>query len=231
MPWKTALAKTRYGLLLTDCNMPVMDGFALTQAIRRLEKPEDRLPIVALTANALQGEDKRCIAAGMDDYLSKPVELDRLRKRLERWLSPTAPVVALLSLPQVAKAARPNDAVFDLAMLTEYCGSDPEAMRETSGLYVESLKSDLASLLAAIGQKDAEGAEMYAHRIKSAARAVGGQAIVDFSEQAEDAAHARNWSDIDLLVVSLGEAVDEIDRVFLAKVESGDWSFPQPAAG
>jgi PAS domain S-box-containing protein len=226
-----ALAKTRYGLLLTDCNMPVMDGFALTEAIRRLEKPGNRLPIVALTANALQGEDKRCIAAGMDDYLSKPVELERLRKRLERWLSPAAPAAVSIPPAQAEKAAHPNDAVFDLALLSEYCGDDPEAMRETLGLYVESLKSDLASLLAAIGRKDAEGAEMYAHRIKGAARAVGGQAIVEYSERAEHAAHARSWSTMDLLVVPLGEAVEEIDRVFLTKVESGDWGFPQSAAG
>lgn len=68
--------------------MPVMDGFEMTEAIRQIEKSEDLvpIPIIAITANALDGEADRCLASGMDDYLAKPVELSALGQVLERWL-------------------------------------------------------------------------------------------------------------------------------------------------
>ena len=82
-----------YALLLADLHMPVMDGYALTRAIRAQEAAVaeqciPRLPILALTANALRGEDSHARAAGMDDYLTKPISLDHLRAALERWLPP-----------------------------------------------------------------------------------------------------------------------------------------------
>jgi CheY-like chemotaxis protein len=81
-----------YDLILMDCHMPGMDGFAATAAIRRAEaaahkdgEPPRRVPIIAFTANAMQGDRERCLAAGMDDHLSKPFRLDTLKSTLERW--------------------------------------------------------------------------------------------------------------------------------------------------
>ena len=76
----------RYSLLLTDCHMPVMDGFELTALIRQQEPAGTRLPIVAVTANAMLGESERCLAHGMDDYLCKPLRMDDLKLLLQRWL-------------------------------------------------------------------------------------------------------------------------------------------------
>lgn len=75
-----------YALLLTDCDMPKMDGFQLTTAIRREEPHGKRIPIVAVTANAMQGAVERCLENGMDDYLLKPVSLDKLEAMLAKWL-------------------------------------------------------------------------------------------------------------------------------------------------
>jgi len=76
----------RYALLLTDCHMPHLDGFGLTAAIRAAEPPGTRLPIIAITANAMQGEAQRCREGGMDDYLSKPLRMNELAPMLEQWL-------------------------------------------------------------------------------------------------------------------------------------------------
>ena len=82
-----ALRKSRYGLLLTDCEMPVMDGYALATEIRSSTTESFRnIPIVAVTANALQGSAEKCLAAGMNDYLSKPVALQQLADKLDAWL-------------------------------------------------------------------------------------------------------------------------------------------------
>jgi CheY-like chemotaxis protein len=76
----------RYALLLSDCHMPNLDGCGLTEAIRQAEPHGARLPIIAVTANAMQGEAQRCRERGMDDYLSKPLRMTELAPMLEKWL-------------------------------------------------------------------------------------------------------------------------------------------------
>jgi CheY-like chemotaxis protein len=77
-----------WDLILMDCQMPVMDGFEATRAIRTMQGGARHIPIVAVTANALVGEREKCIAAGMDDYLAKPIDRDALAALINRWLQP-----------------------------------------------------------------------------------------------------------------------------------------------
>ena len=81
----TAIGTGRYALVLMDCQMPEMDGFAATAAIRQREQLGQHLPIIAMTANAMAGDRERCLAAGMDDYLAKPIRLAELSAVLARW--------------------------------------------------------------------------------------------------------------------------------------------------
>lgn len=93
-------ARSRYQLILMDCHIPEMDGFEATAEIRRREPQTDHVPIIALTGNALQTDCEKCLAAGMDDYLTKPVDLDKLRLMLGRWCPQTEiPPSSLTSSP------------------------------------------------------------------------------------------------------------------------------------
>ncbi|MFN0102885.1 MAG: response regulator [Bryobacteraceae bacterium] len=83
-----AIGRKRYDLILMDCHMPVMDGWAAATAIRELERGRTRTPIIALTANAMTGDRERCIQAGMDDYLTKPLSLPQLHAQLTKWAAP-----------------------------------------------------------------------------------------------------------------------------------------------
>src|SRR5271165_776277 len=79
-----ALSRLTYSLIFMDCQMPEMDGFEACREIRK-QWPESRIPIVAITANAMKGDRERCLAAGMDDYVSKPFKQEDLRLVIERW--------------------------------------------------------------------------------------------------------------------------------------------------
>ena len=103
-----AVGQQDFDVVLMDVQMPVMDGFQATQAIRKLADPKKaRLPIIAMTAHALKGDAERCLEAGMDGYISKPVKGEELIELVERMAErPAGP--ASTQLPQSAEAASPD---------------------------------------------------------------------------------------------------------------------------
>jgi two-component system, sensor histidine kinase and response regulator len=86
-----ASARTRYAAILMDCQMPEMDGYEATGAIRRREADGPHVPIIALTAHAMTGDRERVLSAGMDDYVTKPVSLELLKRVLQRWITAEVP--------------------------------------------------------------------------------------------------------------------------------------------
>ena len=87
----SAFRSGRYDAVLMDCQMPEMDGYEATAAIRQLEGSESHLPIIAMTAAAMDGDRERCMAAGMDDFITKPVRLEAVSTVLERWVAEPEP--------------------------------------------------------------------------------------------------------------------------------------------
>jgi signal transduction histidine kinase/CheY-like chemotaxis protein len=178
----------RYGLILTDCNMPEMSGYELARTIRGREVREGRARtvIIACTANALRGEAENCFAAGMDDYVSKPVDLIQLHAKLELWLpDPAAPRAATEEGGPAANAPP-----LDERALREISGDDPALRRELMTQFRSADDEDAARLFEAINARDMEGVVQAAHRIRGAGSAVGAHALVAAATSMESAARS-----------------------------------------
>lgn len=152
----------RYALLLTDLHMPEMDGYALSEAIRLEEGGRVRMPILALTANALRGEASRALASGMDEYLTKPVRLPLLRAALEKWLPAAVPAQAGDDMPAL-----------DLRVLRGLVGDDAVVVAELLRDFHDALARDADALRAAWRAGDPGKMAGIAHRLKSSCRSVG----------------------------------------------------------
>jgi len=189
--WRTG----RYALLLTDCNMPHMDGFALTEAIRQAEPMGTRLPIVAITANAMQGEADRCLARGMDDYLSKPMRMENLSPMLMRWLpkqSDCGPTPAQAApRPASQAAAKPASShllhVWHHATLGEMVGDDASVQRGVLEKYLRGAESQLQAIAFATANAKYDAAADLAHALKSSSRMVGAVLLGELAEAMETA--------------------------------------------
>jgi CheY-like chemotaxis protein/HPt (histidine-containing phosphotransfer) domain-containing protein len=177
-----------YALLLTDLHMPEMDGYQLTAAIRDDEAGKRRIPIVALTANALKGEAEHCRAAGMDDYLSKPARLADLKIMLKKWLP--AAVDAGADSPDAQATATPPAVPVDVSVLMGLVGDDPDVIHELLQDFRVSAAKTAAELRAACVAGQATAAEAAAHKLKSSAYSVGALALGELCAAIEQAGKA-----------------------------------------
>lgn len=200
---------THYALLLTDLHMPKMDGYELTLAIRAEETDGHRIPIIAVTANAIKGESDHCRAIGMDDYLSKPVQLAKLKKTLALWLPENV-------TPELTEAdnlsVRSHDSTVpytnfmpvDVRVLEALVGNDPELISEflqdfhTSAI---SIAKDLKATNLAGEVRQVGG---LAHKLKSSARSVGALALGELCEEIELAANTGQSVELDKYLALFG---------------------------
>ncbi|MFH0793350.1 MAG: response regulator, partial [bacterium] len=159
-----------YDVILMDCQMPVMDGFEATRAIRALEKNRQKTPIVALTANALPGDRERCLKAGMNDYLPKPIIREDLLDVLIRW---TAPDTRRTRSTKAAATRRGQKPVFDPKRLKEISDGDAKFLKQLLAGFVRDTESRIQDLRAMIEKKDAKAIRSVSHAIKGAASNVG----------------------------------------------------------
>jgi two-component system sensor histidine kinase/response regulator len=196
-----ALQRLSYDIILMDCHMPEMDGYEATQAIRKQEESLDqsRLPklpvhIIAITANAMQGDAEKCFAVGMNDYLSKPVGLADLRAALERWQPPGDPLSPLGNdrvggaevVARGISGTRIAEAPVDIRCLTEATGNDPEQLRELIELYLQKSSELMKDLEAAIQTGSSREVEALAHKYVGASASCGMTAILGSLRELEE---------------------------------------------
>ena len=187
----------RYALLLSDCHMPNLDGFGLTEAIRNTEPTGTHLPIIAITANAMQGEAQRCRERGMDDYLSKPLRMNELGPMLHKWL-PLVSDVASAGSAGVTNAAAPAQAtasintfaVWNPATLTELVGENPGMHKRLLDKFLINAQTQVTEMTAAALANDTITLGRVAHTLKSAARSAGALVLGELCQQLETAGQA-----------------------------------------
>jgi len=180
--WKSG----RYGLVITDCNMPRMDGYELSREIREIEREAKRKEtvIIACTANALKGEAENCFAAGMNDYIAKPVELSTLLMKLEQWLP----------IPDASDPGVRESPPIDLTVVAAFSGGNAAFEREVLVKFRDANDNDVMLLAAAIEAHDIARVMRAAHSIKGASGSIGAGPLAEASERLEAAARANDWA-------------------------------------
>ena len=194
-----------------------MDGYQLAREIRRHEKEtgETRTPIIALTANVMQGEPEKCAAAGMDDFAAKPTTIPFLAGKLQRWL----PDLDWSTEP--APVLDQNGTALGGDQLDELTGGDAAMKASMLRDFIETSRADQSALIAAVTAHDHEAARRQAHRIGGASRIVGADEVAALAGRVEGAAVRRSgdWEDLGSLVDRLQAALTELEEA--ARASSG----------
>jgi two-component system sensor histidine kinase/response regulator len=200
----SAIQTTRYDAVLMDCQMPEMDGYEATAAIRRIEGTTRRTPIIAMTAAAMDGDREVCLAAGMDDYITKPVRQDAIAAVLQRWVTPVAPEPATTDNAMPAPDAAHLDALdlSQIEMLRSLDDGDGAVLGEVIDQYLTQTIEGRGELVRVVSAGDTHALERAAHTLRGSSANVGATALAAVCGEIETRAR----------VAQLDDAADLMER-------------------
>jgi len=236
-----ALEDRPYDVVLMDCQMPEMDGYEATRAIRNWKlEPEEKsdstssfqsrvssMPIIAMTAHAMKGDRERCIHAGMDDYISKPVTPRVLAEVLERWLMKRerdecsglgdgdGDETGDLKLETRDAKEGPDAPIFDHSSMMERLMNDDDLARTIISAFLDDIPKQIEALKGYLDQEDVESAERQAHTIKGASANVSGMALRDVAFEMEKAGKAGDLHGIAALMPELERQFNLLNEAML----------------
>lgn len=188
-----------YTIVLMDCQMPEMDGYDATRAIRsgKAGEANKELPVIAMTANAMQGDREKCTDAGMDDYISKPINLSVLKSALIKWIlkseapehsdakpSVTPPIIAM------------NHPIWDKTDALHRLGDNDVLLNKIIESFMNDGPKSLSALRTALDENNSEHAQLHAHSLKGSAGNVGALKLQEFSKHLEESAKNKNLSEV-----------------------------------
>lgn len=222
--WRTG----KYGLLISDLQMPIMDGYSLAAAIRKEESEGIHIPIIAFTASVSRGEREQCTAAGMDEYLVKPAPMDMFRNMLNKWLPPVenhdTSSDAASKTPKTTSGAGAKTInstnVLNMSVLVKLVGDDPMLIAEFLADYLNSVGKAAGEIRAAFTEGDWKTVGTLGHRLKSSSRSVGAMLLGDCCERLEHAAKADNGDAVSALMPEFEQNVADVINAIIDQKRS-----------
>lgn len=210
-----AFKKMRYDLILMDIQMPDMDGLEATRTIRSIERNEYHTTIIAITANAMQGDRERCLQAGMDDYLAKPIKQIDIDVMVEKWLS--------VKVPSMLKKIDDSDAalqtIIDPIRLKEIKEiGDDSLLRELLSLYLGDLNNFSQEVNAAQSENNYRRIYESAHTLKGSSANMGIESIRQACIQMEHQAKDQNSVKIAFQLTAMQETMEQIRILITAQL-------------
>ncbi len=227
-----ALTETplRFAAILMDCQMPELDGFAATKVIRRHELTSGRhIPIIAMTANAMEGDRESCMAAGMDDYLSKPVQIESLRAVLAQWALPgvnpslfvesaTAPAAAPVATSETASPL--DDKVLANLRFLQQEG-EPDYLGELIDLYLAQAPELLTAIHRAIQNGDAAALRKAAHTLKGSSASLGATQLAEGLKELEYIGRAGATAGTEVWLAQVQAELPRVQRALAEEKRKG----------
>jgi two-component system, sensor histidine kinase and response regulator len=207
----SACQERRFDIVLMDLQMPVMDGITATRKIRAWET-SGHIPIIALTANAMTGDRELCEAAGMDGYLTKPIEVERLRNILTKFgLEKLDAADADAALAEASKGLSAPQTPVDLHAFLSVTEGDPAFALELVTAFILSGEQQLAEITVALSQNDRVAVSKAAHKLKGACANIHAQALNSLAERMEIDSAAADGQVLNQRIVSLRREFDRVE--------------------
>jgi two-component system, sensor histidine kinase and response regulator len=209
-----ALTRDSFDLVLMDVQMPELDGLTATRLLRQRERKHGgQVPVVAMTANAMQGDRERCLAAGMDGYLAKPIRADALYAAVERFgRGGGAAEEAEEGRMEAGTGSGARNDAFDMNTALASAGDNMETLREVAAVFIEQAPLMTEELRAASAAGDAATVHRAAHTLKGSAGIFGAAALVRVAAEVEKRARAGEIAGLQPLEMELEAEVDRLRR-------------------
>jgi CheY-like chemotaxis protein/HPt (histidine-containing phosphotransfer) domain-containing protein len=213
------LEKQGYDLVLMDIQMPVMDGYQATAAIREMEGDKKHTTIIAMTAHAMEGDREKCINAGMDDYLSKPINPQELFKTITKWVRPKLedefseepPLPEEARTAQVIKSQQ-GAPLIDMEAAMARFGNDRDFFREMAEEFLNYVPEQIKVLEEAVQSDDTDSVQKTAHSIKGAAGNLSAQKIFSLALIIENKGRSKDIADVSPLIEDMKTEISAVQK-------------------